>query len=223
VLQDYWPLQGLRLTTPRLELRLATDVELGELADLAALGIHDPAEMPFLVPWTDLPPLDLGRSVLQWAWRLKATWTPQSWSLPLAVFFDGRIVGMQDLRAAEFAVLREVTTGSWLGRAYQGQGIGTEMRAAALHLAFDGLAAENATSGARDDNAASRRVSAKLGYADDGVERHVVRDQPVAFRRLRLSRAQWLAHRTTPVVVEGLEPCRFLFGLERNAVVPEPT
>jgi RimJ/RimL family protein N-acetyltransferase len=217
VLHHYWPIQGLRLTTPRLELRLATDVELGELADLAAQGIHDPVEMPFLVPWTDLPPLELGRSVLQWAWRLKATWTPQGWSLPLAVFLDGRVVGMQDIRAAEFAVLREVTTGSWLGRAHQGQGIGTEMRAAALHLAFDGLGAEYATSGARDDNAASHRVSTKLGYEDDGVERHVVRDQPVAFRRLRLPRTQWLAHRTTPVVVEGLEPCLSLFGLERNA------
>lgn len=218
MLHDYWPLQGLRLTTPRLELRLPTDVELGQLADLAALGIHDPAVMPFLVPWTDLPPAERGRSVLQWAWRLKATWTPQSWSLPLAVFLNGHTVGMQTVRAAEFAVLREVTTGSWLGLDHQGQGIGTEMRAAALHLAFDGLEARYATSGAREDNAASHRVSTKLGYVDDGVERHVVRDQAVAFRRLRLSREQWLAHRRTPVTVEGLEPCRSLFGLERNAI-----
>jgi RimJ/RimL family protein N-acetyltransferase len=222
VLLDYWPLQGLRLTTPRLELRLPTDVELGELAFLAEQGIHDAAEMPFLVPWTDLPLPELGRSVLQWAWRLKATWTPASWSLPLAVFLDGRAIGVQDLRAAEFAVLREVATGSWLGREHQGHGLGTEMRAAALHLAFDGLAAEYATSGAREGNAASHRVSTKLGYVDDGIERHVVRDQPVAFRRLRLSRAAWLAHRTTPVTIEGLEPCRSLFGLERNAAPADP-
>jgi RimJ/RimL family protein N-acetyltransferase len=39
----------------------------------------------------------------------------------------------------DFAVLREVHTGSWLGQRYQGQGLGTEMRSAVLHLGFAGL------------------------------------------------------------------------------------
>ena len=62
-------------------------------------------------------------------------------------------------------------TGSWLGRSFQGRGIGTEMRAAVLELAFRGLGAATAESGALEGNAASARVSEKLGYRHDGLER----------------------------------------------------
>ena len=54
---------------------------------------------------------------------------------------DGRPVGIQDVIAANFPVLRGVDTYSWLGIDHQGQGFGREMRAAVLHLAFDGLGA----------------------------------------------------------------------------------
>jgi RimJ/RimL family protein N-acetyltransferase len=53
--------------------------------------------------------------------------------------------------------------GSWPGRRYQRQGAGTEMRAAVLFLAFDGLGALAAESGALEGNDASSRVSGKLG------------------------------------------------------------
>ena len=46
---------------------------------------------------------------------------------------------------------------SWLGRAFQGRGLGTEMRAAVLAFAFDGLCATAADSSAFLDNAASNR------------------------------------------------------------------
>jgi hypothetical protein len=38
----HWPLTGLRLRTPRLELRLPALADLDELAGLAAEGLHDP-------------------------------------------------------------------------------------------------------------------------------------------------------------------------------------
>src|SRR5260221_13370270 len=66
-------------------------------------------------------------------------------------------------------------TGAWLGRRYQGRGIGTQMRAAVLHLAFGGLGAQQAVSAAFEDNPASLRVSRKLGFRDDGIEWHLVR------------------------------------------------
>jgi RimJ/RimL family protein N-acetyltransferase len=66
----------------------------------------------------------------------------------------------QGLGGRDFAVLREVHTGSWLGRRYQGHGIGTQMRAAVLHLAFEGLGAQHAAFGAFEHNAASLGVSA---------------------------------------------------------------
>ena len=41
---DYWPLLRLQLITPRLQLRMPSDTELSELADLAAEGMHQPGE-----------------------------------------------------------------------------------------------------------------------------------------------------------------------------------
>ncbi|MFD8087591.1 GNAT family N-acetyltransferase [Kitasatospora sp. NPDC059722] len=158
MLIDHWPLLGLRLTTPRLELRLPSGEELSELADLAAEGVHDPGRMPFSVPWTDLPPRERARSVVQYHWLRLGNWTPDDWALNLAVFEHGRIVGLQTIAARDFATLREVDTGSWLGLRHQGRGVGTEMRAAVLHLAFAGLEAAEATSGAFADNPSSFRV-----------------------------------------------------------------
>ncbi|HEV2012784.1 MAG TPA: hypothetical protein VGR77_02720 [Candidatus Dormibacteraeota bacterium] len=51
-----WPLFGLCIETPQLTLRYATDDDLATLNNLAGQGIHDPAVMPFDVPWTDDPP-----------------------------------------------------------------------------------------------------------------------------------------------------------------------
>jgi RimJ/RimL family protein N-acetyltransferase len=213
-LTEHWPLLGLCLTTPRLELRIPTDAELAEQADLAAEGVHDPARMPFIYPWTDLPPADRARSVILHHWRTRGEVTAEDWTLPLAVFAEGRVVGQQSVGARDFAVRREVSTGSWLGRRYQGGGIGTEMRAAVLHLAFAGLGADDALSGAFSDNPASYAVSRKLGYEPDGIERLVVRNHRVTERRLRLTRARWEAHRTVPVSIEGLEPCLPFLGLK---------
>lgn len=213
MLIDHWPLLGLRIRTPRLELRLPQAEELAELGELAAAGVHDPDLMPFLHPWTDLPPAERARSVIQFQWRTLASWQPRDWQLPLAVFKDGRIVGLQEVAAKDFAVLREVRTGSWIGREHHGQGIGTEMRAAVLHLAFAELGAEQARSGAFSDNPASRAVSRKLGYEPDGVARLVVRGKPVLEHRLRLTRDRWEAAPRTEAAVDGLTPCLPLLGV----------
>src|SRR6185437_15765375 len=52
---DITALFGLRLTTPRLELRVPTRDELVELRAVAHAGIHPPEFMPFAVAWTDEP------------------------------------------------------------------------------------------------------------------------------------------------------------------------
>ena len=217
----YWPLAGLRLRTRarsgQLELRLPDAADLAALAALAEAGLHDPDVQPFSVPWTDVDPAARAQSVLQFHWTCLGSWTPEKWDLNLVVVRDGTVVGTQGVGGKDFAILREVGTGSWLGRQYQGQGIGTAMRAAALALAFDGLGAEFALSAAFTDNRASLAVSRKLGYRDDGMERQVIRGRPAELRRLRIDRAAWLARRdsrTGPgqVVIEGLEPCLPLFG-----------
>ncbi|MFD2355516.1 GNAT family N-acetyltransferase [Nonomuraea ferruginea] len=104
-----------------------------------------------------------------------------------------------------------MSSGSWLGRRFQGMGIGTEMRGAVLHLAFAGLGAEYATTEAFEDNHSSIAVTRKFGYHDDGITLHRRQGRPVVSRNFRLPRADW-----TPV--EGIEihhlgPCLPLLGL----------
>jgi len=224
MLVDHFPQLGLRLRTPRLELRLPGPEELSALADLAAEGIHDPEVMPFVVPWTDLPPAERARSVVQHHWKRLGASTPEDWGLPFTVFLrDGTVVGTQEMHARNFAISREVHTGSWLGPRYQGQGIGTQMRAAVLHLAFEGLDAQEAASAAFEHNATSYRVSGKLGYQPDGLERYAVRGLLAIARRLRLTRADWEKHRTVPVEIDGLAPCLPLLGINPGAgLTPDP-
>ncbi|KUL49833.1 GCN5 family acetyltransferase [Streptomyces violaceusniger] len=203
---------GLRLRTPRLELRLPDIPLLDELAAVAADGVHDPAEMPFSIPWTDAPPEERGRSSFQHLLGTIAEWRPEKWTLSLAVLYEGAAIGRQDLFATEFAVTREAETGSWLGATHQGKGLGTEMRAAVAHLAFEGLGALSLTSGAMVENGRSLGVSRRLGYRPDGLSVVAVRGEARTIQRLRLDRAAWEEHRTTPVEMAGLEPCRPLFG-----------
>lgn len=212
----HWPLASLELVTPRLRLHVPSPAELDELAGVAAAGVHDPGVQPFTVGWTDGAPEVVAGRVLQYAWGTWARWAPENWSLWLAVVHEGRAIGSQEITGHEFAVRREAATGSWLGRDFHGRGFGTEMRAAALHLAFAGLGARHAVSGAYVDNEASLGVSRKLGYRDDGVELHAVRGAAATLQRLRLSAADWEAHRAVDVRIEGLEACLPLFGLTRR-------
>jgi len=209
----HWPLHGLRIRTPRLELRLPDEALLDELASVGAGGVHAPDRMPFIVPWTDGEPDEVGRASYQHVLGTIAGWTPQDWHLSLAVLHGGKVVGRQDVMGREFGVRREVMTGSWLGLPHQGQGIGTEMRAAALHLAFEGLGARYAVSDARTDNAGSLGVSRRLGYEPDGLQIEVIRGEAVTLQRVRLDRAGWEKHRSVDVTVEGLDACRADFGV----------
>ncbi|MFF2325576.1 MULTISPECIES: GNAT family N-acetyltransferase [unclassified Streptomyces] len=209
---QHWPLYGLRLRTPRLELRVPDLELLDDLASVAAEGVHAPDAMPFTVPWTDVPPTERGRAVFQHVLATVADWSVQDWALSLAVLHEGKVVGRQDMTAKDFAVTREVSSGSWLGLAHQGRGIGTEMRAAALHLAFAGLGARSAVSAAMIDNPRSLSVSRRLGYLPDGLEVAAVRGAPVTLQRLRLDRARWKECRAVEVSIEGLDRCREEFG-----------
>ena len=208
----HWPLFDLVVRTPRLELRYPDDDLLAELAELSTGPIHPPATMPFGEPWSDAPPGQRGRGSLQYAWRARGNWTPERWDCPLVTVVAGVVVGTQGLHAADFARTGTVGTGSWLGLAYQGQGIGTEMRAAVLHLAFAGLGARRATSAAFDDNRASLAVSRSLGYVENGDELHVRREGAARMVRFLLTREAWEGRRRPDIAVEGLGPCLELFA-----------
>lgn len=207
-----WPLFDLRVRTRRLQLRVPDRADLEALAALAVDGVHNPAYMPFIQPWTDAPVDELPGRVLQHHWAGWAAWSPDSWRLNLVVVADGVVVGSQGLSGKDFGVLRELGTGSWLGLRHQGRGYGTEMRAAVLHLGFAGLGAQHATSGAFEDNVPSLAVSHRLGYVDNGFNRYARRGVAATEIRLRLSRADWERHRTEEVTIEGLQRCLPMFG-----------
>jgi len=206
-----WPLRDLVLRTPRLELRPDDDAGLAELVEVARGGVHPPDEMPFLVPWTDADPRELGRGMLQYFWSQRAELAPERWTVDLLVRRAGRVVGVQGLSGRDFAVTREVSTGSWLGLPHQGDGVGTEMRAAVLLFAVDHLGAVRARSSAFSDNVRSLRVSQKLGYRPDGTATAVRRGRSTQDRRLVLDAAD-LARPGWELEVEGVDGVRGLLG-----------
>lgn len=203
---DAWPLRHLVLRTPRLELRPDDDSGLFELIDVALAGVHDPAEMPFSVPWTDTLPDDRGFGLLQHFWGQRAKFAANDWVISFIIRHEGRAIGVQDVGARDFGVLREVNTGSWLGKEFQGNGFGTEMRVAVLQVAFDHLGAHIARSAAWQGNHASNRVSAKLGYVHDGTIGAAPRGERLEHVRLRLDEVNFVRP-AWKVTVDGLAEC----------------
>lgn len=211
-LESAWSLFGLRLRTERLELRLPTDDDLIALIDVAQAGIHGPDEMPFASTWSTLPSPAFERGYLTYHWANRSGWTPESWELGLAASFDGQLIGMQGMFARSFASSRTVNTGSWIGRAFQGRGLGKEMRLAALALAFDGLGAHLAETEAFLDNAASNAVSRALGYEENGFGSLSPTGVPRETQRFRMTVAGWRSRPRPLVAIEGLDACREMFG-----------
>jgi RimJ/RimL family protein N-acetyltransferase len=212
MLDELWPTFQLTITTPRLQLRLPRESEIGPLAKLCGRGIHQPAERPFLTPWTEGTAEDRERITLMSYWSELAEWTVNDWALGLAVFTTrGDVIGMVTLRANDFPVVREVTSSSWLGLEHHGQGFGTEARKGILTLAFDHLRAEAARSEVFQDNHASQGVSRKLGYEKDGISRDARGTEVLVSDRLRLTRSRWAAVPHDDIIVEGVDACRHMF------------
>jgi RimJ/RimL family protein N-acetyltransferase len=206
-----WPLFDLVVRTPRLELRLPREDEFDALNRVADLGVHDPGTMPFFVSWTDLPPAQRAIESAQWFWKNRANWAVDDWTFTAAVYVEGQPVGVQDLAAKHFRAVRSVETGSWLGQPFQGQGIGKEMRQAILHLAFAGLDAREALSGAFEDNLSSIAVSRAVGYAENGEARAQRRDTSGRTIRFRMGRDDWDQRRRDDIEITGLDGCLQMF------------
>lgn len=221
----YWPLFDLEVRTPRLTLRYIDDQLAIDLASLAGRGIHDPSWMPFLHPWTDVSSPELERNAFRFWWGRRAATRPDAWSIECAVIVAGELRGELDgapagtvigacgLMAEQFGVLRSIETGSWLGQEFQGHGLGRELRVAALHLAFAGLEAEFATTGAFSDNGPSLGVTRSLGYEHVGTRRVVRRGEPADLLGYRLPRSHWETIRRNDIEIIGLEGVRDLLGL----------
>jgi RimJ/RimL family protein N-acetyltransferase len=208
----HWPMFDLRLTTPDLELRHLTEADLGAVvAILPDDAEQDPASYRF-------EGLDaagnLAAVVHQDYWRARGRWRADSWELAFGAFRGGELVGYQGLEGDDFATLRTVDSSSFLAVAARGRGLGKQMRAAVLALAFGSLGALVAVSSSWTDNAAALGVSHALGYVDNGVVPHRRGDAAGEMAHLRLSREAWLASGwPAQVRVSGVEPCLVYLGL----------
>jgi RimJ/RimL family protein N-acetyltransferase len=137
-LVELWPVMGIKVRTSAVELSVPDQDTLEALARLASEGIYDPQN--HYLPrtpvggWEDVDPREAERRFLRYFWASFADWRPDRWNLLLAATSDGDIVGVQEIGAQHFEVTRTVSTGSWIGRRYQGAGHGKAMREAVLHL-----------------------------------------------------------------------------------------
>ena len=209
-----YPLLNVEIRTPRLTLAGASDALLERLVPLVRAGIADTEPWPFDDPIS----FYLDNPEREWRW-LRGIWagrarvTPGAWRLYFAVLADGEPVGMQDLVGRDFDRFGTVSTFSWLAPDRRGQGLGREMRAAILHLAFAGLGAREAGSDAFADNEASGRVSRRLGYRPNGTDWDTRRGEAGQIQRWRLTRDTWERVRRTDIDLLGVEQCRPVLGL----------
>jgi RimJ/RimL family protein N-acetyltransferase len=170
-------------------------------------------------PWPFDDPMSLYKDNpdREWAW-LRGIWAGRAkvsdsfWRLYLVVI-DNEPVGMQDLIGIDFSTFGTVETFSWLSAETRGQGLGKEMRQAVLHLAFEGLGARQADSGAFVDNHASNRISQTLGYVPNGVDWSTRRGDAAEVNRWRLPREHWLAARRDDIELVGVAECRPVLGI----------
>lgn len=206
---DLYPPLNLRISTPLLELHGATDDLLAQLLPVVRAGVAGSPPFPFDDPmslYDDNPVRE--RRWLQAIWRGRGTVRPDSWRLYFAVMVEGQAVGMQDLLGREFDSFRTVSTFSWLAPDVRHRGLGREMRAAVLHLAFEGFGASEATSEAFFDNVASNRVSEVMGYQPDGSDWATRRGEAAVLKRWRLTRDAWAVNRRSDIELSGVDECK---------------
>jgi RimJ/RimL family protein N-acetyltransferase len=209
-----YPPLNVEVRTSRLTLAGASDELLERLVPLVRAGIADAEPWPFDDPtsfYTDSPQRE-------WQW-LRAIWagrarvSPDWWRLYFAVLADGEPVGMQDLTGKDFTRFGTVSSFSWLAPGRRGQGLGKEMRAAILHLAFAGLGAREAGSDAFVDNAASNGVSRALGYEPNGTDWDTRRGEPARIQQWRLTRDAWERFRRGDIELAGVGECLPVLGI----------
>jgi RimJ/RimL family protein N-acetyltransferase len=209
---EIWPPYGISLIENELQMTVITDDDIPGLVDLALGGIHESDQMPFSMPWTAVEPEQLPANMVRYYSSVRSNFMPEKFELLFAVRIAGELVGSQGLHASDFAVTRTAETGSWLGRAFQGRGIGTRMRRAICAFAFDHLGAQEVTSGAFLDNPASLAVSAKVGYRPNGMFRMKRREGEVAVnQRLVLTPETFI--RGEPIEVSGADELRAFLQL----------
>lgn len=213
-IEEIFPPFALSIACGPLSMAVLRDDDIPGIVDLQLAGIHDPGFLPFYEPWSLAPAEELPLNVARYYWQQRAEVTAERFALQFVVRHRDTIVGMQDVMARHFVKTRVLRTGSWLGRAHQGRGLGTLMRQVACILGFDHLGADFMESEFIVGNEASKRVSEKLGYRNWGTHRL---DDPIgdSWREeayVRLAPTDFVRP-AEPVRVDGAEEFARFLGL----------
>lgn len=164
-LEKMWPPFAVRIHASdgkqNISMRVMRDTDIAAIDGVTPEEIYG-AEIPqHAFGWLfDGDPYAAARM----RWEHRARMTPEEWSLDFVVCMDEEIIGVVDMRGSEFAVHKEVSTGSWIYHRHQGKGLGTLVRHAVAGFCFGELGAQALSTGWVQDNHASERVSMKLGY-----------------------------------------------------------
>lgn len=183
------PYPELESTLGAVALRVVPIAHYPRLADLVASGLF-PDGAVTLGGWFD-PTDDLSnaRSTLAHQATSFIKINPSSWRLPLGVYLDDQLVGVQGLAADDFPVLGAPASGSWLAPGARGRGVGTTARQIIVSICFELLGAQEARTSALTTNAASLRVSEKLGYQRNGTTTISHHGHRATLQHLLLTRA----------------------------------
>ena len=116
---------------------------------------------------------------------------------------DGPI-GAQSVRASRFAVYRTVDTGSWLGRRFQGRGLGKEMRSRpSSGSPSTAWAPRWRETSAFLDNLPSNGVSRALGYEENGFGSLAPEGVARVTQKFRMTAEGWRSRPRPPLDDRG--------------------
>lgn len=131
------------------------------------------AERAHLEPWEPTAELD-------WTVRHAVSAWPTMYSglrsearkgrmLPYVIEVDGRFRGQLTIGNVSHGALRSAWIGYWVSREITGSGVATGALALGLDHSFGPVAMHRMEATVRPENAASRRVLAKVGFREEGL------------------------------------------------------
>ena len=211
-------LYGLRIRTPRVELRIPTNNDIKVLHRVARGGIHDPAVMPFADPWTDKPEPEFGRSMQAELRQGRNTIGRTGWNVPFVVRardVGSPLLGVAWLRSTEEPGRFE--TSAWIARRFQGKGYGREVEAAVLAFAFEQCGAQEVSAGTFAFNGAGRSLARGAGFVETPADPVLNRGELAEYVTLTLDAAGYRNHAgNIPVTVAGFDRVAHMFPVARE-------
>lgn len=168
------------LATTRLKLRVPEADDAATIADMA----HDWEIARRMARLPHPYGIDDGRFFLRDIVPSELAWAITS--VP-----DGILVGIAGL--VPDGATKTVELGYWLGRQYWGQGLATEAAQAIIKYGFEILELPIIISGCFVDNFTSRRVLAKIGFEETGVNERtcLAAGADLSFIEMRLELLDW--------------------------------